>query len=72
MLRMFEGKISSQSCEAAEGQKIYRIIGDYSHSNIIYALTDLNDLIVYEAKQSGGAQKGENIDCKSKISSITL
>jgi len=50
MLRMFEGKISSQSCEAPEAQKIYRIIGDYSHSNIIYAVTDSNDLIVYEAK----------------------
>jgi len=66
MLRMFEGKLSTQQCEVPDGKKFHRIVGDYSHSNILYALTEDNDLMVYEARASGGAQKGENIDCKGK------
>jgi|LauGreDrversion4_2_1035121.scaffolds.fasta_scaffold640925_2 hypothetical protein len=64
---MFEGRLTTQYCEAGENTKIQRVASDYMHSNIAYALTEANEIIVYEAKQGSGTGKTDTVECKSNI-----
>jgi len=41
-LKMFEGRLTTQYCEAGENTKIQRVVSDYMHSNIAYVLTEEN------------------------------
>ena len=69
LLKMFEGRLSSQYCEVAKVQEISRIAADYMHSNIVYALTTTNELVVMEYKQpsqSSSTSQKDQIDCKSR------
>ena len=47
---MYEGKVSGSYCEIGEYSEIYRVVADFSHSNIVYVLTKNNDIIVLDFK----------------------
>ena len=38
-VKMFEGKLTSQYCEASGTALIHRAVADYMHSYLLYALT---------------------------------
>jgi hypothetical protein len=53
-LKFFEGKISGSYCDIGEIISVRRVIGDFTHSNIIYILDDQNGIHVIEQKQQSG------------------
>lgn len=60
-VKVFENRLGPQVCESGTAT-LTRIVNDPIHNGIIYALTEHNDVIVFEQKQQGNKQ--ETIECR--------
>lgn len=68
LVKIFEGRITTSYCDVGDFSKIGRVAADFTHSFIIYAMSEATGDIVVMEQKSNNQVKGDAVECKSRHS----